>query len=660
MECEVFEMSLYASAVLTDQPQAYYRLDDLSGGSANDFSANNYDGTVYGSIGYSMPGALKNDPDSSMLFDGSSAYISLPSGLTQGSVGSWECWFMLSQAVFSTYPRLIANDSVGNTKTGVELGIYANASGLFANLGYSTNSSTISYNTTLTSGTWYHFVITYNGTTAILYLNGSNVAQITISHNLTAGSNNYNIGRNPYYSGDYFPGLLDEVAIYSYALSPSQVGKHYTIGSTIVGSNTQYDLSVYKEQMVLVYDYNGNFVDCVRDAPILSGFKESINAVTSSLKVQLPRKFEQIDLPGETNAHGIMQQGYVWKYYLFGPGLPSSGLLRYSGQVDEYVPQINENGEETIAVTLTPQGSAIADSGLGATVTFGTANNPSTYVDPLAQFDYWFNTTDPVTGNTYCYPLTLDPNNPTSSGVATQFSYTNQNIKSMLDNTILMLPANYFYRTNPDNTVTRNQTPLTAQHVLQVGVHIVNPQYSQSWIQTKTAVFFLGGTDPTTVTTANPNGNPITAIARGADMTTIGERLYLHNESRVTDQATANALAQGDLAYYDQPMLRTKIRVPDFRGPNPSIGYDIESIKVGDSIQIQDNTYNGASTKWDNSTWGNGIWDQSPGPALDVVGIITSLNYGFYYIDIEIGLPQPNLARAVSQVQQKLQDFTLL
>ena len=143
-------------------------------------------------------------------------------------------------------------------------------------------------------------------------------------------------------------------------------------------------------------------------------------------------------------------------------------------------------------------------------------------------------------------------------------------------------------------------------------------------------------------------------------METIGERLYLHNESRVVDQATANALAQGDLKYYDQPMLRTKIRVPDFRGPNPNIGYDIESIKVGDSIQIQDNTYNGASSTWDNALWDSGIWDQSPGPALNVVGVISALQYGWHYVDLEIGLPQPSLARAVNKIQQRFTDFSVL
>lgn len=427
-----------------------------------------------------------------------------------------------------------------------------------------------------------------------------------------------------------------------------------------VGSNTRYDLSVYKEQQVLVYDQSGNFIDCVRDVPLLSGFREVINGVTSPLKIQLPRKFEQLDLLGNAGAHGTMNQGYIWKYYLFGPGLPSGGQLRFSGQVDAYEPQIADSGEETIPITITPQGSALADAGIGGTVAFGTVGSAGTYVDPITQFNYFFNNNDPITGNSYCDPLTLDGSNPASSGVTTQFTYANQTIQSIFDNIILMLPANYFYRTNPDLSVTLNQTPLTAQHTLQVGVHLSNPQYSQSWIQTKTAVYFVGGVDPTTISPANPNGSPIVSIQRGVDMETIGERIYFHNESRVTDQVTANALAQGDLNYYDQPLLITKIRVPDYRGPNPGVGYDIESMQVGESIQIQDNTFNGTSTLWDGSNWNTGIWDQSPGPAFNVVGVISALTYGFFYVDIEIGLPQPSLSRAVYAIQKRLQDFTVL
>jgi hypothetical protein len=570
-------MSTYSTMILSDSPQAYYRMDEASGTTAHDSSGHSYNATVTFAT-LSQAGAIIGDSDTCMAFTEAGG-LTLPTNLQifTYSAASIEFWY-----------RPL-------------------------------------------NGAWGHIVAVTDNTQVILYYNGSVVSPAPTS-TLFVGSLFDTAGSL------VSTGELDEIAIYNYVLAPSRISAHYLAGNPYTFS--QFNLGVYKEQQVLVYDGSGNFIDCVRDAPLLSGFKDTLNGVTSPLKVQLPRKFENLDLLGTPNNHGTMQQGYVWKYYLYGAGLPSSGLLRYSGAVDGYEPQIADSGEETIAVTLTPQGAVVADHGItGNPITF-------TSVDPIGQFNSFFSTIDAVTNQAYCNPLTLDSSNPTSSGVMTSFSYQNQNIKSIFDTIILMLPVNYFYRCNPDNTVTLNQTPLTAQHTLQVGVHCSNPQYSQSWIQTQTAVYFVG--------------NGVSSIVRGTDMGTIGERLYYYNENRASSPAQANVLSQGYLNYYDRPLLRTKIRVPDYRGPSPSVGYDIEGLKCGDSIQLQDDTYNGASTLWDQAKWDTGIWDQSPGPAFNVIGVIASIAYGFFYVDLELGLPQPSLQKAVADVQQAFQDFTML
>jgi len=646
-------MSTYSDAILADSPIRYYRLGETSGTTANDSGSQAQNGTINSGVTLKALPVILYDPNLAMTFNGSSTgYISLPTTNLPSGAQPWtiEAWVKVS-ATPGNFKTVLGFGSNAANLRQANLMIMNDLSVLLTTFGGDVQSASNG----LTLGKPAHLVGTYDGSATRLYINGQLAAgPVNLTLNVTLSWAYIGASNSPL--TNFLAASIDECAIYNYALSPSRISAHFNAGYAA----SQYNLWQYKEQMVLVYDRSGNFVDCVRDAPLLGGFKETINGVTSPLKVELPRKFEQVDLPGQANSHGIMQQGYVWKYYLFGPGLPSSGQLRYSGQIDEYAPQINENGEETIAVTLTPQTSALADAGITGTVLFGTAGASGTYVDPISQFNYFFSTTNPLTGRSYCYPLTTDGSNPSSSGVTTQFTYQNQTIKSIFDIIILMLPANYFYRTNPDNSVTLNQTPLTAQHVLQVGRHIATPQYSQSWIQTKTAVYFTGGTDPATVTDSNPNGNQITAFKRGNDMLTIGQRLFYHNESRVTDQGTANTLAQGDLNYYDQPMLRTKIRVPDYRGPGASIGYDIETIQVGESIQLQDNSFNGTSTLWDTAKWGSGIWDQSPGAALNTVGIITSLTYGWHYVDLEIGYPQPSLAWAVTSLQQQLQDFTLI
>jgi hypothetical protein len=75
-----------------------------------------------------------------------------------------------------------------------------------------------------------HYVGTYDGKTATLYVNGSpNTAPTSAFISMAASSFN-NIGRGSAGAGTYFPGVIDEVAVYGTALSNSQVLSHYAIG----------------------------------------------------------------------------------------------------------------------------------------------------------------------------------------------------------------------------------------------------------------------------------------------------------------------------------------------------------------------------------------------------------------------------------------------
>jgi hypothetical protein len=415
-----------------------------------------------------------------------------------------------------------------------------------------------------------------------------------------------------------------------------------------MGSNSRFDLNVYKEQLVMVYDSNGNFLDVMRDAPPLSGFKETISSGIGPLRVKLPRSFNRFDLIGTPNSRGTINQGNVIQYWLFGPNLPAGGLLRYQGVIDSYDPEIANSGEESVTITITPFSSVIADRSVTGTVAFGTVGSSGTYVDAVSQFNFWFNNNDPLNATKrYTDPLTLDGTNPATSGNKTQFTYQNQTLGSIWNSILLMLPQNWFYRINPDKTVTLNVPPVTAQHTLLVGQHCSTPQYRQDSTQRKNVVYFKGG-------------GTVNSTKSGTSVSSLGVRAMLASDNRVTDSTTASTLAQGLLNFYDRPILRTKVRVPDNRGPNPNIGYDIETMKVGMSIQIIDPTINALVPTWDNSKWDVDYWDNAPGAAFSTISTIVSITYAFDYVDLEIGLPQPSQDRALFGIQQRFSDFTMI
>src|SRR5207253_6803719 len=83
----------------------------------------------------------------------------------------------------------------------------------------------------LTANTWQHIVVTRVAATKQVrfYVNGVAKGVGTYTVNPTTTTNPVAIGRSSAAATRYVQGKLDEVAIYSQALSPAQVATHYAL-----------------------------------------------------------------------------------------------------------------------------------------------------------------------------------------------------------------------------------------------------------------------------------------------------------------------------------------------------------------------------------------------------------------------------------------------
>lgn len=92
-------------------------------------------------------------------------------------------------------------------------------------------------NYTLTPGTWYHVVATYDGTTLKTYVNGTKLGVETAASGTGANlgrSSATSIGAQEYTAGtanEYFSGLVDETAIWSKALTQTEITDLYNSGT---------------------------------------------------------------------------------------------------------------------------------------------------------------------------------------------------------------------------------------------------------------------------------------------------------------------------------------------------------------------------------------------------------------------------------------------
>lgn len=202
----------------------YWRLDESAGPSAAD-SKGTANGTYQGrGITYGAPGALANDPDTAIGFDGATAKISLPqlAPVNDFTIEAWTClpgdWTGANSTVYGTNGnvRLLARPGGSASTTEVYAGVWLNGTE------YTVQPKATAANT----GSCVMWDVTRAGSTLTVYRNGSLIAsRADLPANATANISGW-IGAT---SGTtyYAVGRIDDVSLYSSALSAAQVYGHY-------------------------------------------------------------------------------------------------------------------------------------------------------------------------------------------------------------------------------------------------------------------------------------------------------------------------------------------------------------------------------------------------------------------------------------------------
>jgi hypothetical protein len=242
---QLIASSAYVTAVMGNSPIAYYRLDETSGTSAADNSGHGFTGSYAGTVTYGVVGTT-GDGDTAVGLPGATgSYVASPS-LTVGSSFSLEGWVDPANFVATGQigEVLFATSSNGNSVLGY---VPASVGGALASKFVVRMGGTANFATTHTyaAGHWYHVVYTWNGTTQCIYVNGV----LDASGGATATS------AKPAWAGKTFAGEdvlaaasspnplkggVDDIAVYSSALTATQVQSHYSaaVGSTATATST--------------------------------------------------------------------------------------------------------------------------------------------------------------------------------------------------------------------------------------------------------------------------------------------------------------------------------------------------------------------------------------------------------------------------------------
>ena len=223
----------YSDEVLADSPLAYWRLGESSGTTIGDSSGNTRDGTYAGTYTLGATGLLGGDSDTAVSATSGVGSVTAASWMNVSGAVSLECWFKTTTSgVLGLIGRTNAG-TWGESDTNTAR-IYLNNGTLVFQVFSSswTPAFTLQTTTTYHEGIRHHVVGTWDGSTAVLYVDGASVVSTSASFTMASSSS------LPFYLGKMagffsYAGTLDEVAYYSTALSSTRVGAHFSAGGTI-------------------------------------------------------------------------------------------------------------------------------------------------------------------------------------------------------------------------------------------------------------------------------------------------------------------------------------------------------------------------------------------------------------------------------------------
>ena len=200
---------------------------------AQDSKSTNHGGYVNG-VTRGVTGAIAASTDTAASFDGVNDYVQM-TGTTGFPVGSAsrsvEAWFKTTSSA-----RQVLWD-YGSLASTQEFGLWIEAGGATMDAwGWGNgNDKIFTMPSAVNNGAWHQVVLTYNGTTLTLYIDGVALPTQAATRATVMDSYGFSIGAvvNPgdANSGGYFNGSIDEVSFYTSVLSQATVTEHYQLGT---------------------------------------------------------------------------------------------------------------------------------------------------------------------------------------------------------------------------------------------------------------------------------------------------------------------------------------------------------------------------------------------------------------------------------------------
>lgn len=381
--------------------------------------------------------------------------------------------------------------------------------------------------------------------------------------------------------------------------------------------------------------YTGTLLRAIWRNEVLSepSYRQSINGAEGEMVIRLARDFASY---GE--GEDILLNNTV-KVYAVDREAPS-GTLLFNGFIFSYAPTI-EGDSEYLEVVIRGQGSTLSDRILrddsgNTTLTYNSYDPATILKDVINKF---------ITLEAGQVGFTADSIELT--GTTVSYTFNTNTYREAIDKIVELCPKGWYWTIDASGIIHLKAKPSTITHSFSVNKEVTYLKPERTLEDLTNEVYFVGAD--------NGSNNLFRKKANNQSVTAYGRKVDKVIDGRVTLSATATFIIDKILEEKSEPQRKTVIKIIDSNGSRDK-GYNLESIKVGDVIQVYQITAGGLEpTVWDSFFWDVDVWDGSLSSALTDAMQIVSLEYNPDYVTIEATSRLPEVAKRIEDINRNLE-----
>lgn len=379
-----------------------------------------------------------------------------------------------------------------------------------------------------------------------------------------------------------------------------------------------------------VYSSAGVFKKFWGDVTSIVQFTQDINAGFSELVIDLARDSTNFGEDAD------VKHGNQVKIWCFDAESGTSGVLVYSGYISRYEPSI-VGRKESLRVTLLSYwhelGRYMLESAGDTKVTYTTYDPGNLLKDLLDKFTAAGGKLD-YSGGTVDLP-----------GTSVTYEFNTALYQDAVQKVVDLCPAGWYLRIDADDLVYLKAKSTTADHLLILGQHISEFKPEKRTESMINSIYFRGG---------DSGGILYKKYERATSIANYGKFTVPLIDERIKNYTVMDTIANRILDTFDAPEIRVTLKVIDSNNAQGK-GYDIESLKVGQTVKIE-NATNKSDTLWDVALFDVDVFDYSITNASAILLQIQRKEYHPDYCVLELSNRLPDIARRIEDINKALVD----